>query len=56
MTNPKGVYQYVEGWTRLRTQGGANAVRLPKRIERYACHPCIEVRVKGLENQGELFD
>jgi hypothetical protein len=50
-----GVYQYVEGWERRRAQGGTNAVRLPKRLTRYACHSCIEIRVHGLEGQSELF-
>lgn len=50
-----GVYQRVTGWERNRTQGGTNAIRLPQRTPEWACHPCIDARVNGLEHQAALF-
>lgn len=54
-SDSKGVYQYVSGWERRRDKGGTNAIRLPERQSRWACHSCIEERAKGLENQNALF-
>lgn len=50
-----GVYQLVHGWERKRAQGGTNAIRLPHRDFKWACHACIEARVSGLENQAALW-
>ena len=50
-----GVYQRVTGWERLRKQGGTNAIRLPQRQYEWACGDCIELRVRGMATQPQLF-
>lgn len=50
-----GVYQYVRGWERRRTGGGTNAIRLPTRENKWACHACIEARVHSYADITPLF-
>lgn len=51
-----GVYQLVRGWERRRKSGGTNAIRLPERADRWACHACIEIRAAGfVEGQDSLW-
>lgn len=50
-----GIYQYVHGWERKREGGGTNALRLPLREMKWACHACIEERVRGTEKLVPLW-
>jgi hypothetical protein len=51
-----GVFAYTEGWVKNRTQGGGNAITLPKRTGSYACGPCVEIATHGDRSlQGALF-
>jgi hypothetical protein len=54
-TREHSTFQYVHGWVAPRSQGGANALRLRDPQPRWACSTCIDLRVKRLENQGQLF-
>jgi hypothetical protein len=51
-----GTYQHGSGWFANRKQGGANAVALPERHDRWACGPCIDLlRSRGAGTQGTMF-
>ena len=42
-----GVCQYTSGWVAQRTKGGGNAVRMPKRENRWAHADCVKRREEG---------
>ena len=50
-----GVYQLVTGWERRRSGGGTNAIRLPQRHPRWACHGCVEAQTTGTADAPRLF-
>lgn len=49
-------YRLVTGWTRMRKQGGANAVHLPKDLEEYMHWHCMDLLKAGISpDQEQLF-
>jgi hypothetical protein len=47
-------YVSIEGWERLRSEGGQHAVRDKVRTGRVICDSCLERRIAGVENQEGL--
>jgi len=47
-----GNYQFVSGWAKNRTGGGAHGISLPEKKPLFACGYCVERRSKGLAAQG----
>lgn len=41
------VCQWTSGWAEKRKQGGANAIRLPVREQRFAHLDCVEDEARG---------
>lgn len=55
--NATGTFQHAEGWLENRIAGGANAIALPIRHERWACGKCIGKMRDGVHwSQERLFD
>lgn len=54
-TNADGVYQFISGWVKNRSDGGAHGISLPKRENRWACGQCIDRAIRGFINQNDLF-
>jgi len=51
-----GTFQRTCGWTENRSAGGSNAIALPERTARYACHECIRLQRDGINPaQGSLL-
>jgi hypothetical protein len=56
-TNANGVFQLSTGWCEVRRRGGSNAIALPIRHTRFACHECIDRQRHGISpSQGVLFN
>lgn len=51
----RSFYFRVEGWTRKRAQGGANAVRLPTYPQEFAHKMCVEYPPKLNREQQSLM-
>ncbi len=45
--NARTTYREVVGWTRPRTAGGTNAIRLRRELHRFACSACVSTRSSG---------
>jgi len=56
-TNANGVFVLSTGWCEIRRRGGSNAIALPIRHPRFACHECIDRQRHGISpDQGSLFN
>ena len=51
-----GVHQFVSGWIENRKGGGAHAIRMAQRVQRYACKFCVDREMAGAARwQPSLF-
>jgi hypothetical protein len=52
-----GVWQHAEGWVEHRSAGGANALAMPVRHQRFLCASCMDLlRMGPAAEQTSLFD
>lgn len=55
--NANGTFQLSTGWCEIRRRGGSNAIALPIRHPRFACHECIDRLRHGISpDQQSLFN
>ena len=51
-----GTFVWTSGWVEQRRDGGAHAITLPVRADRYACGSCIDMLRAGVSpGQGTLL-
>ena len=43
-TTDLGVFRFVEGWEKVRSQGGTNALSLRNSADRWAHGTCVELK------------
>jgi hypothetical protein len=53
-TTHMGVYRFVEGWEKVRSQGGTNAISMRKVHDQWAHGTCVELKSRGLLDQEVL--
>jgi hypothetical protein len=52
-----GTFQFASGWLEARKGGGAHAIALAVREQRFMCSPCVDLlRLGGAAQQVSLFD
>jgi len=51
-----GVHQFVKGWAKNRTGGGAHGISLPEREWKWAHGQCVERQSSGTYNQRTFFE
>jgi hypothetical protein len=54
-TRMDGTHQYTSGWVMNRSGGGAHAISMPKRENRWAHRQCVEKASKGTLGQTSMF-
>lgn len=54
-TTEPGVHRKVTGWTEKRKGGGANAIRMSRLHDEWACKSCVDLETSGVSARQQSF-